>query len=533
MCGRFALNDDPKKFAEHFKLSGDVSFTPSWNIAPSTKICSITADEEHHRHLSLMKWGLIPSWAKDAAIGSKLNNARGETVAEKPSFRTSFKHNRCIIPASGFFEWKTENGVKQPYYISFKSGEPMAFAGLWSKWNDIDSCCIITTSAAFVLGAAWAGMAGNIFATKMTIIAPESFSFWESVLMFAVVILGGAGSIPGVLVGSFLIIGLPELFRGFADARMLIFGAAMILMMIFRNQGIVPGACAGPIRSRGWPRRRVALPGQRPSRWLPRACSLQRRRDEPPEIRSLTKRFGGLVAVKNVSFDVEAGSIVGLIGPNGAGKTTVFNLITGIYRADEGEIQFQGKSIAGLPTHRIVSGGIARTFQTIRLFQNLSVLDNVLAGRHCRMKSGVLGGMLRHPRERREEKAALVAAVQALDFVRLRAEAQNLAKNLSYGNQRLLEIARALATKPQLVILDEPAGGMNEQETASLISLIRKVQDQGITVLLIEHDMSLVMRVCEKIVVLEYGSKIAEGTPQEIKSDKEVVRAYLGAEQED
>jgi branched-chain amino acid transport system ATP-binding protein len=250
-------------------------------------------------------------------------------------------------------------------------------------------------------------------------------------------------------------------------------------------------------------------------------------------IRSLTKRFGGLVAVKNVSFDVEAGSIVGLIGPNGAGKTTVFNLITGIYRADEGQINFQNKSIAGLTTHRIVAGGIARTFQTIRLFQNLSVLDNVLAGRHCRMKSGVLGAMLRHPRERREEKAALVAAVQALDFVRLRAEAQNLAKNLAYGNQRLLEIARALATKPQLVILDEPAGGMNEQETAGLISLIRKMRDQGVTVLLIEHDMSLVMRVCEKIVVLEYGSKIAEGSPQEIKNDQEVIRAYLGAEQED
>ena len=250
-------------------------------------------------------------------------------------------------------------------------------------------------------------------------------------------------------------------------------------------------------------------------------------------IRSLTKRFGGLVAVKNVSFEVEAGSIVGLIGPNGAGKTTVFNLITGIYQPDEGEINFQGKSIAGLPTHRIVSGGIARTFQTIRLFQNLSVLDNVLAGRHCRMKSGVLGAMLRYPRERREEKAALVTAVQALDFVRLRAEAQNQAKNLSYGNQRLLEIARALATKPQLVILDEPAGGMNEPETAGLISLIRKVRDQGITVLLIEHDMSLVMRVCEQIVVLEYGSKIAEGSPQEIKNHPEVVRAYLGAEQED
>jgi branched-chain amino acid transport system ATP-binding protein len=250
-------------------------------------------------------------------------------------------------------------------------------------------------------------------------------------------------------------------------------------------------------------------------------------------IQSLTKRFGGLVAVNKVSFDVDAGSIVGLIGPNGAGKTTVFNLITGIYRPDEGEIRFQEKSMAGLLTHQIVSAGIARTFQTIRLFQNLSVLENTLAGRHCRMKSGVFGAMFRLPRERREERAALAGALQALEFVRLRAEAANLAKNLSYGNQRLLEVARALATQPQLVILDEPAGGMNEQETTSLIDLIRKMRQQGITVLLIEHDMSLVMRVCEKIVVLEYGSKIAEGTAEMIKNDPEVIRAYLGAEQED
>ena len=250
-------------------------------------------------------------------------------------------------------------------------------------------------------------------------------------------------------------------------------------------------------------------------------------------IKGLTKRFGGLVAVNNVSFDVEAGSIVGMIGPNGAGKTTVFNLITGIYKPDEGEINFSGKSTLGLPTHKIVSSGIARTFQTIRLFQNLSVLENVLAGRHCRTKSGALGAMLRLPHQRREERNALMESLQALDFVRLRAEAQNLAKNLSYGNQRLLEIARALATKPQLVILDEPAGGMNEQETASLIQLIRRMRERGVTVLLIEHDMRLVMRVCEKVVVLEYGSKIAEGTPEAIKNDPEVIRAYLGIEEED
>ncbi|MDX8386351.1 MAG: SOS response-associated peptidase [Gallionella sp.] len=147
MCGRFALNEDPVKLAKQFMLSDGVDFAPAWNIAPSLKICSITADDSESRHLQLMKWGLIPSWAKDAAIGYKLSNARGETVAEKPSFRSAFKHHRCIIPASGFYEWKTEKGVKQPWYISLKSGEPLAFAGLWETWHDIQTCCIITTSA--------------------------------------------------------------------------------------------------------------------------------------------------------------------------------------------------------------------------------------------------------------------------------------------------------------------------------------------------------------------------------------------------
>lgn len=250
-------------------------------------------------------------------------------------------------------------------------------------------------------------------------------------------------------------------------------------------------------------------------------------------LENLTKKFGGLTAVDNVSFESDQGSIVGLIGPNGAGKTTVFNLITGNYQPNEGNIIFDGQSIAGLLTHKIVSLGIARTFQTIRLFKNLSALENVLAGCHCRMKSGIFGGMFRTPSQKREEQEALEQALAELDFVGLGDQADVLSSNLSYGNQRLLEIARALATRPRLLILDEPAGGMNEQETDSLIRLIRRTQDRGITVLLIEHDMGLVMEVCEKLVVIEYGGKIAEGTPDEIKENPRVIEAYLGTEEED
>lgn len=248
------------------------------------------------------------------------------------------------------------------------------------------------------------------------------------------------------------------------------------------------------------------------------------------QLKNLTKTFGGLVAVNDVSFNVQQGGIVGLIGPNGAGKTTVFNLITGNYVPDTGQVLFDGNDMVGKRTNRIVQLGIARTFQTIRLFQNMSALENVLSGCHCRMKSGVFGALFRPPSQRAEEKAAVERAMRELEFVGLADQWNNAAKNLSYGKQRLLEIARALATEPRFIILDEPAGGMNDHETQELINLIKAMRDRGITVLLIEHDMSLVMKVCEHLVVLEYGAVIAQGGPEEIKNNPRVIEAYLGAD---
>jgi branched-chain amino acid transport system permease protein len=418
---------------------------------------------------------------------------------------------------------------------------------------------ISTKLLAFGLGASFSGFAGSVYAAKLQAITPGAFEFQVSIMLLCMVVLGGAGSLKGVILGAMLItlfdrvvltettsivrwIGRTSGIAALTTVdltlwRWFFFGLGLALVMLLKPEGLA-GRRIRPVAPSAESDDRITIePAPAPRieavpAWLRASARGGSRPAAEPllEVHGLTKNFGGVVALNEVDLIVPRGGVIGLIGPNGAGKTTFFNVVTGLVQPDSGRIVFEGTSIVGLRPNAIVARGIARTFQSIRLFPQMTVLDNVLVGEHCRLTATVPGAVFRPPAVVEEEARARTRAHELLAFVGLGGKEDDLARSLAYGDQRRLEIARALATEPRLLLLDEPTAGMNPRETETLTELIGLLRRElALSVLLIEHDMGVVMGVSDRITVLDYGTRIAEGTSAEIQRHPRVIEAYLGA----
>jgi branched-chain amino acid transport system permease protein len=398
---------------------------------------------------------------------------------------------------------------------------------------------------AYVMGGMWGGLAGAFFATRIGAIDPTSFTFQLSVLILIVIVLGGTGSLPGVLLGALVVVGLPEVLREAADTRLLVFAVLLVGMMLLRPQGLWPRIRRKPkpfyglqeeeaedVAARILREHQVQME-ERDRRHAAAGHKVPSAGESLLEVEGLVQQFGGLRALDNISFHVRRGEIFSIIGPNGGGKTTLFNCITGVQRPKRGKVLFDGRPIVGLRPHVIVSRGIGRTFQGIRLFKNMAVFENVMVGLYPRHRTMTWQALLHTPGERKDELRTLQESRRWLSFVDLEPLAGRLASELSYADQRRVEIARALAAHPHLVLFDEPAAGMNPTEKLELVGIIRKIRGLGITVVLIDHDMSLVMRVSDRIAVLDHGILIALGKPAEVQNNPTVIEAYLGREDDD
>ena len=447
---------------------------------------------------------------------------------------------------------------------------------------------------AFLWGAGLAGLAGALFASWQGAVFPQNFTMAETITVYCMIILGGLCSLPGLVMGAASLVVLPELLRAYSVYRMLIYGIALVLLVVYRPGGLIPAASVATVgtarvrvpsggRGRRQRGREAAVgtaqgPAQGQAQASPRIIPVADAADKEPEpepepelaaqaghirrpspalmrvaqphpareaaigaatvqpaleVRDVHCVFGGLAALSGVSLVARRGEVVGIIGPNGAGKTTLFNLITGVTRPSSGDVMVFGRSVVGLPPHKVAALGVARTFQNIRLFEGQSVLENVLAGCHLGSRRDLAAVVLRTRAFKSREASAVACARDALRFLgRGLAEREGEpARDLSYPHRRRVELARAIAAKPRILLLDEPTAGMTPDEIGDVVSTIKQLKEHGYTVIVIEHHMDVVAETCDRVIVLDHGEKIAEGTPGEVASNRDVMRAYLGTEQ--
>jgi len=403
---------------------------------------------------------------------------------------------------------------------------------------------------AFAIGAVLGGVGGVVYVSKLTTAAPEMFMFPVSAMLVVMVVLGGMGSIPGVAISAVFLsllqsIILPNLSGAvnalgalmhieylqtleLIEATQLILGMVLVLVIIYRPEGLIPflfrvtSLSEEDVKVEPIPGRRISLTIRSPSE-VSRETFLLKTVD-------LTKHFGGIHALESLDVEVKSGDILGMIGPNGSGKTTFFNVLTGLETPDKGKIKFLNEEIQGLPGHVIASKGISRSFQTLHLFPDMTVLENLLVGQHALLDAGLAASVLRTPGMRAEEKEAREWAMEVLGIFgnRLLPRVDHPAISLSYANRRRLEIARALAGRPRLLLLDEPTAGMNPAETLEIMDQLSGLPDVGVTTIIIEHKLQVVTAICNRVIALDHGMKIAEGSPDEVRNDAAVLEAYLG-----